>query len=267
MVPDGIVGAPTLAALNNSADHHVAQIVANMERWRWLPAQMPATRVQVNSGAAIVTLFRDDRPVLSMKAVSGRPGDETPMLASEIHSVVLNPPWNVPSSIASKELWPKERRNPGYLARNGFRVISTPDGGSRLQQQAGDLAALGRYKFDFENPYGVYLHDTPTKATFERYARQASHGCVRLEKPDELARALLAADPKWTPEAIEAAVDKGDTLRVRLPERIPVYILYWTAFGGADGTMNFRTDPYGWDKVLLAKIGAAPGEAKALAQR
>jgi murein L,D-transpeptidase YcbB/YkuD len=264
--PDGEVGKPTLAALNVSADQRVDQIVANLERWRWLPAQMPATRVQVNSGAAIVTLFQDDRPVLSMKAASGRPGDETPMLASEITSVVLNPPWNVPSSIASKELWPKERKSPGYLARNGYKVISTGDGGSRLQQQAGPEAALGRYKFDFENPYGVYLHDTPSLAAFDRYARQVSHGCVRLEHPDELAKALLSADPEWSPEALQAAVDTGDTKRVRLPAPVPVYILYWTAFAGADGQMNFRSDPYGWDKQLLAKVDGAAA-ATALAQR
>ncbi|HEY8573107.1 L,D-transpeptidase family protein [Phenylobacterium sp.] len=255
MKPDGIVGKPTLAALNVPAEQRVQQIVANMERWRWMPQKMPATRVQVNSGAAIVTLFRDDKPVLSMKAVSGKPGDETPMLVSEIHSVVLNPPWNVPTSIASEELWPKERKNPGYLERAGYRVIST-EGGSRLQQRPGPDSALGLYKFDFENPFAVYLHDTPAKTGFERVARQASHGCVRIEKPAELARALLAGDPKWTPEAIADAVAGGETQRVRLPSGVPVYILYWTAFAGADGQMNFRTDPYGWDKLLLQKVGA-----------
>jgi murein L,D-transpeptidase YcbB/YkuD len=265
--PDGVVGRSVLAALNQTPDQRIAQIIANLERWRWLPDQMPPTRLQVNSGAAIVTLFRDDRPVLSMKAVSGRPGDETPMLVAEVNSVVLNPPWNVPSSIASKELWPKERRDPGYFARNDFQVITNPDGSTRLQQRAGPKAALGRYKFDFENPYGVYLHDTPTQSTFERYARQQSHGCVRLEKPAELAEALLADDPKWTPEAIQAAVDDGDTLRVKLPERVPVYILYWTAFVGADGAMNFRSDPYKWDSLLLARIGAPAAEPKALAER
>lgn len=251
--PDGVVNAETLAALNQPIGQRVLQIIANLERWRWLPSTMPATRVQVNSGAAIVTLFQDDRPVLSMKAVSGRPGDETPMLFSKIHSVVLNPPWNVPSSIATKELWPKEKRNPGYLARNGFVVIKT-ETGVRLQQKP-SRSALGNYKFDFDNPYGVYLHDTPTQSTFDRYVRQASHGCVRLEKPKALAEALLAADPEWTPAAIAAAVEKGDTLRVRLPAPVPVFIFYWTAFASPDGSMNFRADPYGWDRLLLQKIG------------
>jgi murein L,D-transpeptidase YcbB/YkuD len=263
--PDGVVAASTLAALNQPVSQRILQILANMERWRWLPAVMPATRLQVNSAAAIVTLFRDDRPVLSMKAVAGRPGDETPMLAASITSIVINPPWNVPASIAEKELWPKERKSPGYLRRSGFSVIAAEGGGRRLQQAAGDRSALGRFKFDFENPYGVYLHDTPTKATFARFSRQASHGCVRLEKPAALAQALLDGDPQWTPEAIAAAVDKGDTVRARLPAATPVLILYWTAFAGADGHMNFRADPYDWDRTLLHLTGVLGGGQQAAA--
>jgi murein L,D-transpeptidase YcbB/YkuD len=256
--PDGVVTAETLAALNQPIGQRVLQIIANLERWRWLPPTMPATRLQVNSGAAIVTLFRDNAPVLSMKAVSGRPGDETPMLFANIHSIVLNPPWNVPESIARKELWPK---GSAYLRRNGFVTIRTEGGGVRLQQRAGRQSSLGRYKFDFENPYGVYLHDTPTQSTFTRYTRQASHGCVRLEKPRELAEILLAADPNWPPEAIAAAIEKGQTQRVRLPEQVPVFIFYWTAFAAPDGSMNFRADPYNWDRLLLQRIGVLDAPA------
>jgi murein L,D-transpeptidase YcbB/YkuD len=252
--PDGVLDASTLGALNQPVAQRILQIVANMERWRWMPPQMPPTRVQVNAGAAIVTLFKDDRPVLSMKAVSGKVGDETPMLQASIHSIVLNPPWNVPTSIATKELWPKERAHPGYLAREGFVVIATPDGGKRLQQKP-EKSALGRYKFDFENAYGVYLHDTPARGGFDRLARQASHGCVRLEKPAALAEALLADDPAWTPGAIAEAVDSKSTQRVQLPADVPVFILYWTAFASADGQMNFRADPYSWDRLLLQRVG------------
>jgi murein L,D-transpeptidase YcbB/YkuD len=256
--PDGVVTPETLAALNQPVGQRVLQIIANLERWRWVPPTMPATRLQVNSGAAIVTLFRDDKPVLSMKSVSGKPGNETPMLFSAIRSVVLNPPWNVPSSIATKELWPKERRNPGYLRRNAFAVIKT-EGGVRLQQRAGSKSALGRYKFDFDSPYGIYLHDTPTQKTFAQFGRQESHGCVRLEKPRELAEMLLAADPAWTPETIAAAVARGKTQWVRLPQQVPVFIFYWTAFASPDGTMNFRSDPYNWDNLLLNRIGVLGG--------
>jgi hypothetical protein len=137
----------TLAALNVPADDRVRQIMANLERWRWLPQELPRDRIQVNIAAAVLTVFDGDTPVMSMRAVTGRPGDETPMLSSTIRSIVLNPPWNVPTSIATKELWPKEKKSPGYFKRNGFTVID----GTRLQQAAGDQSALGRFKFDFDN--------------------------------------------------------------------------------------------------------------------
>lgn len=250
--PTGVVSTQTLAALNVPAADRVRQIMANMERWRWLPAQLPAKRIQVNIAAAVMTVFEGDAAIFSMKAVTGRPGNETPMLQSRIHSIVLNPPWNVPTSIATKELFPK---GAAYLARNNYKIIGT-GAGRRLQQQPGPNSALGLYKFDFQNPYAVYLHDTPSQSTFSRFSRLESHGCVRLEKPDELARLLLRDDPAWQPEQIDAALAKGKTLRVPLREQdqVSVYLLYWTAFAGANGQMNFRADPYGWDKTLAAKI-------------
>lgn len=250
--PSGIVSTQTLAALNVSATDRVHQIMANMERWRWLPQDLPRDRIQVNIAAAVLTVFDGDVPVQSMRAVTGRPGDETPMLSSTIHSIVINPPWNVPTSIATKELWPKEKANPGYFKRNGFKVI----GGTRLQQQAGDQSALGRFKFDFPNDYSVYLHDTPSRAKFASFSRLSSHGCVRLEKPAELADLLLKGDPTWTPEMVDAAVAKGDTVRAPLLKPVSVYLLYWTAFASGNGQMNFRADPYDWDGILASKIEA-----------
>ena len=250
--PSGIVSTQTLAALNVSATDRVRQIMANMERWRWLPQDLPRDRIQVNIAAAVLTVFDGDTPVQSMRAVTGRPGDETPMLSSTIHSIVINPPWNVPTSIATKELCPKEKANPGYLKRNGFKVI----GGTRLQQQAGDQSALGRFKFDFPNDYSVYLHDTPSRAKFASFSRLSSHGCVRLEKPAELANLLLKGDPSWTPEMVAAAVAKGDTVRASLIKPVSVYLLYWTAFASGNGQMNFRADPYDWDGILASKIEA-----------
>jgi len=249
--PAGTVSTGTLAALNVSAADRVAQIMANMERWRWIPRELDRNRIQVNIAAALVTVFEGDQPIMSMRGVTGRPGDETPMLQSAIHSVVLNPPWNVPAGIAQRELWPK---GAGYLKANGFRVIGE-GAGKRLQQAAGPQSALGRYKFDFDNPYAVYLHDTPAQAKFASFDRLASHGCVRLEKPGDLAELLLRASPDWQPDAIQAAIDGGKTQRVQLPTQVTVYLLYWTAFAAANGgSMGFRADPYSWDGELAAKI-------------
>lgn len=260
--PTGTVASQTRAALNVPAADRVRQIMANMERWRWLPKQLDTNRIQVNIAAAVLTVFEGDRPIMSMKGVTGRPGDETPMLASAVHSIVINPPWNVPSGIAQRELFPK---GAAYLKANGFRVIGE-GANRRLQQAAGPQSALGRFKFDFDNPYAVYLHDTPSQATFGRYDRLASHGCVRVERPAALAELLLRTDPKWTSEAIQAAVDTGKTQRVQLPKPVTVYLLYWTAFASGNGTMNFRADPYGWDSQLAAKIEARSA-AQALAAK
>lgn len=250
--PTGVVSTGTLAALNVPAGDRVRQIMANMERWRWLPAELPTKRIQVNIAAAVLTVFEGDQPIASMKAVTGRPGNETPMLQSRIHSIVLNPPWNVPSGIAAKELFPK---GAAYLARNNYKIIGT-GAGRRIQQQPGPKSALGLYKFDFDNPYAVYLHDTPAQAGFASFSRLDSHGCVRLEKPGPLAELLLRNDPAWQPEQIDEALGKGKTLRVQLQpqDQVQVYLLYWTAFASSNGQMNFRADPYGWDKLLASKI-------------
>jgi len=117
-------------------------------------------------------------------------------------------------------------------------------------------------KFDFANPYGVYLHDTPSRAKFASFSRLASHGCVRLEKPGELAHAIFAGDPVWTPEVIDATIAAGKTVRASLKVPIAVFLLYWTAYVTPDGQVNFRDDPYGWDRVLVQRIAAgASGSA------
>lgn len=251
--PTGLLNARTLAALNVPVQDRIAAIEANMERWRWLPRDLPVNRVQVNIAAAVLTAFEGDRPVASMRAVTGRPGNETPMLVSSIHSIVVNPPWNVPSSIAKRELWPKGR---AALLRQGYKIVRTPEGGERIVQPAGPASALGQLKFDFDNPFAVYLHDTPARAKFASYDRLASHGCVRLEHPLALAELMMKDDPRFGGQ-MQATIDTGKTQRVTLPRQVAVYLLYWTAFASANGTMSFRDDPYGWDKLLASKVDAA----------
>lgn len=263
--PTGAVSAQTIAALNIPPAARIRQIMANMERWRWLPGDLPRNRIQVNIAAAVLTVFEGDAPVMSMKAVTGKPGAETPMLVSQIHSVVLNPPWNVPSSIADKELWPKEKAKPGYLKRNGFRIIGT--GADRRLQQSSENSALGKFKFDFDNQFAVYLHDTPAQSGFARFDRTSSHGCVRLEKPADLAKLLLRNTPEWTPDAIDATVAAGKTVRASMADREAVFLLYWTAFATANGAVSFRSDPYRWDGVLAGKIEARQARQTTLAAR
>lgn len=247
--PTGVFSAGLRVQLNVPVERRIDQILANMERWRWLPQSLPEHRIQVNIAAAVLTVFEGDEPTMSMRAVTGKPGSETPMLRSSIHSIVLNPPWNVPAGIARNELYPKGR---AYLASAGFRIL--PGGG--LQQAPGPGSALGLIKFDFNNRFAVYLHDTPSKGKFASYSRLASHGCVRLEKPLALARHVLANDPVWTPEQIDATIAGGKTTRAQVQRPVEVFLLYWTAYMTPDGAMNFRSDPYGWDALLMQRIAA-----------
>tara|TARA_R110000787_G_scaffold13410_17_gene42282 strand:- start:668 stop:2155 length:1488 start_codon:yes stop_codon:yes gene_type:complete len=251
--PTGLLDTRTLAALNVSVDERIAAIMANMERWRWMPRNLPVNRVQVNIAAAVLTMFEGDQPISSMRAVTGSPDNATPMLMSNIHSIVVNPPWNVPMSIAKRELFPKGRAT---LIKQGYKIVKTPEGGERIVQPAGPNSALGRLKFDFANPFAVYLHDTPSRGKFSSYDRLASHGCIRLEKPVSLAELMVASDPELNGQ-IQSLIDEGKTQRVSLPQNVAVYLLYWTAFASNNGTMSFRADPYGWDKLLASKIEAS----------
>lgn len=244
---DGVVGPATFAALNIDAEARLAQIDANLERWRWLPRPLPATRIEADVGAARAALFIDGVQVLEMRIIVGAPATKTPMFASRIETVVFNPPWNVPASITNGELLPRAARDPGYLARNNFTY---QDG--RLQQRPGPGNALGQLKFDMDSPFGVYLHDTPGRAAFERSSRTLSHGCMRLEKPRELA-ALLLARQGWTRKSLDEVIAQGQTRRVDLAAPVPVFVIYRTALADAAG-LRLLPDPYGWDAQLTAAL-------------
>lgn len=247
----GKLDPATLTALNVPAAVRLTQIRANLERLRWLPRESPPTRIDVNIAAATMVYFVDGQEVMSMLAASGKPGDETPMLTSVIDNIVLNPPWNVPEGIAADEILPK---GADYLARNDF--VIKEDG--RLVQQPGRNSALGLVKFDFDNPYAVYLHDTPSKAAFDNARRAVSHGCVRLEKAVPLARLIAAAEPGWSEDRVDAVLASGETTTVKLSRTIPVRLIYLTAFP-KDGRIAFRPDVYGWD-TQLSKLIDRPGQ-------
>lgn len=257
--PSGVVDKKTLAALNISVDARILQLQANMERWRWVPRIWPATRIEANIAAQEMDAFEDNGLALEMRAAPGRPDDQTPILSSQVESVVFNPPWNVPASIATKELWPKEHAHPGYLESHGYRLISTggDGGGVRIQQKSGPKSALGLMKFDFPNNYSVYLHDTPSHAAFGRSSRAVSHGCVRLQRPRELADLLFKDDADWTTDRVDQVLADGKTIRAPLDKPVPIFLMYWTAFLDVKGRVNFRDDVYGWDTDLVGLIAAA----------
>lgn len=257
--PDGGVGAGTLAQLNVSAAHRADQIAANLERWRWIPRKLPDHRIEVNLPTAMLDYYRDGAIPSTMKVAVGSVKHQTPMMTADISSIVLNPPWNVPSSIVKNEIGPRLARDPGYLKRQQLKVVGRYESGlPMLQQAAGPLSALGRVKFDSPNEFAVFLHDTPSRGGFSRADRLLSHGCVRLERPLELARLVLADDPAWTPERMRQVIDAGKTLRVPLAEPIPMYLFYWTGFVDSQGGVYLWDDVYGWDGKLTAALQGAP---------
>jgi murein L,D-transpeptidase YcbB/YkuD len=225
-----------------TAERRARQVALNLERLRWLPRHMPQDRVVVNAAIARLQLFRDDRPVFTTRVVVGELDKQTPEFQSTIDSVLLNPPWNIPRSIAQKEILPKLAGDPGYLSSHHMRVRSN----GAIQQEAGPYSALGRLKFEMNDRYDVYLHDTPTKSLFQAAARMMSHGCVRVENPRALALLLLGQSG----ETIDKGIAAGYTARRGLPAAMPIIIVYQTAYVESDGSVQFRSDPYGRDDEI-----------------
>ncbi len=251
---DGVTGKATLAALNVSAAARANQISLNLERWRSLPRMTAPTRIDVNVAAASAVLYEDGAAIKTMRVIVGSAAHPTPVFRTRMTSVLLNPPWNVPSSILRNEIDPKLKRDPNYLARGNYAFIEA-NGGRRLVQRPGPKNALGQLKFEMPNPDDVYMHDTPDRRLFARARRTLSHGCVRVEDPRDLARRVIDSDA-WSDAALDSAIATGQTQRVPLRQDIPVYVLYWTAFVDADDTVEFRDDVYGRDQRLAEALAA-----------
>jgi murein L,D-transpeptidase YcbB/YkuD len=245
---DGQAGPATVAALAMDLEDRYRRIAANMERWRWLPHALPPDRIMVNVAAARLVLFDDGQPALELRAIVGKPRLPTPVLMATITSLLFNPPWDIPKSIAAKEIWPSAERDPDYLRREG--IIFVRDG-ERLRQLPGPRNALGRMKFEMPNPQDVYLHDTPNKELFRRARRFFSHGCIRVENPEAVAQQLLRRDAAWTMTVIDGAIAAEATHRVAVHPAIPVLVLYFTAVAKPDGRIEFLDDVYHRDQPLI----------------
>jgi murein L,D-transpeptidase YcbB/YkuD len=275
---DGIVGPETLKDLNVPADQRVRQIEVNVERWRWQPRDLGPRYIIINIADFDLKVMDAGKTVMQMRVIVGQPYWSTPVFHSVMTYLIINPYWNIPYKIAVEETIPDIKRDPGYLAQKGIRVISgwqdnapqidpnTIDWSSmdpksfryRLRQDPGPLNALGRIKFMLPNKFDVYLHDTPGGELFKREQRDFSHGCVRIQEPLDLAAYLLAEDPVWTRERLSAAIASGKRQAVRLPRPIPVYFQYWTAWDDPDGSTQFRNDIYNRDDPLDRALGELP---------
>ena len=237
----------TLAG-DKATTNRLREIEVNLERQRWLPRRLPAERVWVNVADARLVLYRADRPVFSTRVIIGQDvtRNQSPEFRATIDGVLFNPPWNVPESIATEEILPKISHDPNYLRRHN--MVMQPNGG--LQELPGPGAALGQIKFEMENRFDVYLHDTPSQNLFSRDNRRISHGCIRVQNPRELA-ALLMQQPIDT---INQAIAMGSTTRINLPAPVSVFVVYQTAFVDIDGALQFRPDVYNRDAEIWSHL-------------
>jgi murein L,D-transpeptidase YcbB/YkuD len=256
---DSILGAETVASMNLPAEYRLEQIAANLERFRWLPRNLGARYLYVNVPAFQLVGFENGEQAFEMKVIVGANVEDrnTPVFADSMTHVVFRPYWNVTDDIANKELWPKINEDPAYMARNNLETWRE-NGKIRLRQVPGPKNSLGLVKFMFPNTFNIYLHDTPEDELFKKDVRAFSHGCIRVERPAELAQWVLG----WDEDKVEEAMEDGrDNRTIYLPEKIPVYIVYFTTYV-VDGQLFFGNDLYKRDATLAdaVKDGALPSE-------
>jgi len=263
---DGVIGPATLTALNVPVEQRINQLVLSLERARWVMSDIQDAFVLVNIAGFRAYVVRDGEIVWQTRVQVGKEYRQSPVFRDEIKYLVFNPTWTVPYSIATKDLLPKVQRDPNYLTDRNF-VVKDRSGAAvssgnvdwsklgpknfpyTLVQGPGPMNALGRVKFIFPNEHAVYLHDTPNRNLFERAERAFSSGCIRVEHPFDLAEALLG-DDGWTQERFEDVLRSGKTQTVFLSKPLPVFLLYWTADVGQDGTVHFYNDVYGRDAAV-----------------
>jgi murein L,D-transpeptidase YcbB/YkuD len=275
MVADGKLSAQTIASLNVPMSARVKQIDDSLERWRWLPNEYVNAPLMVNLPEFVLRGYGDHHALdFTMKVVVGKVvGDhDTPVFTHEMKYLIFRPYWNVPISIIKKELTPHlEKSGVGYLAAKNFETVDSQGnavnptaaeverGGVTVREKPGPKNSLGLVKFMFPNEYDIYLHSTPAPELFERTRRDFSHGCVRVQKPDQLAVWVLkqgqAAPGDWDLEKVQEAMNGGpDNHTVSLKQSIPIAIFYLTANVGDDGSVHFFDDLYGYDKQLEAVL-------------
>lgn len=268
----GVIGKQTLIAMNEPPAERARQIMLNMERWRWMPEAMGDYHFMVNLAAFELQEVRSSEIVDRMDVVVGAVATQTPEFSDEMEYVEINPTWTVPYSIATGEMLSKLRADPyayaadfdlfmnGKIAPWGTVDWFAYGRGNfpfTFRQRPGPKNALGKVKFMLPNTHNIYLHDTPAKEKFHATARAFSHGCIRLSRPIDLLFKLVGGVARWPTKKIEAALASYKTIQVPLPQRIPVHLIYATAFNGING-IEFRSDLYGRDRKLYAALFGKP---------
>lgn len=266
---DGIVGPETLAALNKPLHERAEQLAVNLDRWRWLPRSLGEHYLMVNIPEYRLRVFRGGRLELEMPVIVGSEAHQTPLFSDRMEEIVFSPYWNVPWSITENELLPQIRDDRAVLEEKNLEILDyeknvlDPErldfddltaNDILIRQKPGPENSLGQVKFMFPNTHAIYLHDTPADELFTKTRRDFSHGCIRVERPAELAAYLLAGREQWTERAIRAAMSAGQEQEVALNEELPVYLTYFTAVPSAEGEVTLLADVYDHDRLMLAAM-------------
>lgn len=260
MKATGILDDKTVKAINTpKRDKQIDVLLVNMERWRWLPRDLGAPSlgdayVILNIPDYTLKVMQRGQQVWTTRVVTGKPGTHaTPLLTETMKYITVNPTWNVPPSIVYNEYLPALQQDPTVLQRMGLKLEQNRDGSVHISQPPGEANALGRIRFNFPNKFLVYQHDTPDKNLFAREDRAFSHGCMRVQNPDQYASVLLniaLPNEKYTPERVRSMYGKSE-IDLKFPTPIPVNITYQTAFVDDGGKLQFRKDVYGRDATMI----------------
>lgn len=275
LFPSGRLNDATRAAANISVEERIAQLAVTLERWRWLPREFPPDYAWVNITSGTLEVITPEGPALSMRVIVGHPERPTPVMTGELRQVTFNPSWSVPRTIAIEDLLPRQQEDPYFLENRGFHVFDIRNGQElsasdvpwqslginrfpyQLRQEPGPGNSLGRIKVAWSNPFDIYLHDTPARGLFGLNRRTLSAGCIRMENAEALATLLLERDRDWTVDATAERLADSATRVLNLKQRLPLYVVYLSAWAEADGTAHFRKDVYGRDARVLEALGDA----------
>lgn len=269
MEPDGAIGKNTAAGLNASPLDLMDKAAVNLERLRWLPDTVQNLEmILVNIANYQLDYLNRLDTVFSARVIVGKQYHESPVFTAQMSYIVFSPYWNIPPSIANKEIIPAVRKNPSYLSQKNMEVVnssgkwidptsinwSSKSFPYMIRQKPGGNNSLGLVKFMFPNSHNVYIHDTPSRSLFNREDRAMSHGCIRLQNPAKFAEILLKDDPSWTPEKIDQAMHRESEVIVSLPRKIPVVLIYLTFWADSKGQPHFRQDIYNRDAEVLKAL-------------
>lgn len=254
LLEDGVIGNRVIEAMNVPIAERIRQILINLERIRWMPAEKNSNYILVNIPEYKMHVFDSARQAFDMNVIVGTAANSTVIFTGNLKYIVFSPYWNVPESIVRKEVIPGMQRDKNYINRNHMEITGYSGKIPIVRQKPGPFNSLGLVKFLFPNNYNIYFHDTPNRELFSQSSRSFSHGCIRLGEPKKLAAYLLRKDPTWNDRSIDSAMHLSKEKWVTLPKSIPVFIVYFTAWVDSDGILNFRKDIYGHDARMAEKL-------------